>query len=138
MKIIFFDFLFCNSVIEHVTVDKCEAYKKISNREFKERSYIRQQKLAEEINRVSKKYFVQTPNRHFIIESHLWFPTLYLYLPRLMQLKIIRFLNKHWIKNSSPDFSLLTEKEMKLLFPEAKIFIERSLLFKKSLIAIKN
>jgi ubiquinone/menaquinone biosynthesis C-methylase UbiE len=134
----FFDFLFCNSVIEHVTVDKNEVYNFTSNKEFKNISFIRQKKLAEEIKRVSKKYFIQTPNKHFIIESHLWVPSFYLYLPRLIQIKIIRFLNKHWIKQSSPDFSLLTEKEMKELFSEAQIFKEKSIFLTKSLIAIKN
>src|SRR6185436_14752510 len=89
----FFDFLFCNSVIEHVTIDKSEIYNVTSDSEFKIRSYQRQKILAQEIQRVSKKYFVQTPNKHFIVESHQWFPSLYLYFPRWMQIKIIQFLS---------------------------------------------
>jgi len=134
----YFDFVFCNSVIEHVTVDKAEVYNITSNKIFKQKSLSRQRILAEEIKRVSKKYFIQTPNKHFIIESHLWFPSVYLYLPRKMQIKLISFLNKYWIKRSSPDFSLLTFKDLKKLFSEAKIIREKSLFLTKSLVAIKN
>jgi hypothetical protein len=134
----FFDFVFCNSVIEHVTINKSEIYDVTSDDEFKIRSYHRQKVLAQEIKRVSKKYFVQTPNKHFIVESHLWFPSLYLYLPRSVQIKIIRFLSKFWIKKTTPDFSLLTEKEMMDLFSGAQIVKERSLFLTKSLIAIKS
>ena len=134
----YFDVVFCNSVIEHVTVDKNEIYSIKTNKEFREKSFARQQFLASEIRRVSKKYFVQTPNKHFIIESHNWFPSFFIYLPRTYQIKLIKFLSKYWIKSSTPDVNLLTEKDMKLLFPDAEIFQEKSLYMTKSLIAIKK
>lgn len=134
----YFDFIFCNSVIEHVTVDKSELYNITSNKIFKEKSLFRQKTFADEIKRVSKNYYVQTPNKHFIIESHLWFPSLYLYLPRKMKIKLMLFLNKFWIKSSSPDFSLLDFNEFKNLFSEAKIIREKSMGLTKSLIAIKD
>ncbi len=134
----FFDIVFCNSAIEHVTVDKNEMYSIKTNKEFIRKSMIRQRFLADEIKRVSKKYFIQTPCKHFIIESHTWLPSLYIYLPRKFQLKLIRFLNKYWIKLSSPDINLLTTRDMKDLFPEAKIIKEKSLLLTKSIVAIKN
>lgn len=134
----FFDIVFCNSVIEHVTVDKKDIYKIKKNREFKVKSVLRQNKLADEIRRVGKKYFVQTPNKHFIIESHTWLPSLYIYLPRSIQIKFFRLLNRFWIKKSNPDVNLLTVKDMIRLFPDAIIKKEKSLLMIKSIIAIKN
>jgi len=134
----YFDLVFSNSVIEHVTVDKNQVYNITSTKTFKEQSLARQSRFAEEIKRVGKKYFVQTHYKHFIIESHLWFPSLYLYLPRKIQIKLIRFLNKFWIKRTSPDFSLLTINDFKGLFSEAKIIKEKSFFLTKSLIAIKN
>jgi hypothetical protein len=134
----FFDITFCNSVIEHATVDKDEIWEITSDKEFRTKSLLRQQKLAEEIRRVSKKYMVQTPNKHFIIESHTWFPSIIVYLPRSWQLKLMRFLNKFWIEYCYPDFHLLTVREMKSLFPEAKMLKEKSFLLTKSIIAIKH
>jgi hypothetical protein len=134
----YFDITFCNSVIEHVTVDKNEMFADISETEFIVKSMLRQKKFADEIKRVSKKYFVQTPNKHFIIESHTWFPSFFIYFPRWFQIKTILFLNKFWIKKASPDFNLLTVNDMKLLFPEANLIKEKSFFMTKSMIVIKN
>lgn len=134
----YFDVIFCNSVIEHVTVDKDEIYSIKTNKEFKEKSLARQKFLADEIRRVSKKYFVQTPYRHFIIESHTWFPSFFIYFPRTFQIKLIQFLSKYWVKSSTPDVNLLTVSDMSRLFPDAEIIQEKSFFMTKSLIAIKK
>jgi len=134
----YFDVIFCNSVIEHVTVDKDEIYTIKSNKEFREKSFARQKFLADEIRRASKKYFVQTPYKHFIIESHTWFPSFFIYFPRTFQIGLIKFLSKYWVKSSTPDVNLLTVEDMKILFPDAEIIQEKSLLMTKSLIAIKK
>ncbi len=125
-------------MIEHVTTDKADIYDNVTNREFKEKSLRRQRLFADEIRRVGKKYFVQTPNKHFIIESHTWFPSLYVYFPRSVQIKTIQLLGKFWVKKSSPDFNLLTASDMKSMFPEAIIIREKSLFMTKSIIAIKS
>ena len=134
----YFDITFCNSVIEHATVDKDEIWKILCDEEFRDKSLERQKKLADEIKRVSKKYMVQTPNKHFIIESHTWFPSIIVYMPRSLQLKLMRFLNKFWIEDCYPDFNLLTIRQMKSFFPEAKVLKEKSFFMTKSIIAIKN
>jgi hypothetical protein len=134
----YFDIIFCNSVIEHVTVNKNECYKIDNWQEFNTKSFQRQQIFANEIIRCSKSYFVQTPYKYFPIESHTWFPFFYLFLNRKYYLKCLNLINKYWIKGSIPDCRLFTIKEMKQLFPNSEIIKERNMLFVKSLIAINQ
>lgn len=70
----FFDIVHCSSTIEHATVNKNEVEKYKSNHEFSRIAFEHQRRFANEIRRVGKKYFVQTPNKYFIIESHTWLP----------------------------------------------------------------
>jgi hypothetical protein len=77
------DIVFCSSVIEHVTVPKSDIYAYQHWREFREQSFQHQKAFADEIRRVGKRYFVQTPYKYFIIESHTWMPSVILcLLPR--------------------------------------------------------
>jgi hypothetical protein len=68
-----FDIAFSNSVIEHVG------------------TWEAQTAFADEVRRVGRKYFVQTPNRHFPIESHYLFP-FFQFLPVTLQ----RWLHTHF------------------------------------------
>ncbi|MDQ3682078.1 MAG: class I SAM-dependent methyltransferase [Bacteroidota bacterium] len=133
-----FDIIFCNSVIEHVTIDKKDIYDIKSDKNFRTVAFERQRIFANEIRAKCDKYYVQTPYKYFPIESHSWLPGIFVLMPRRTQIKIIIFFNKFWPKKTWPDFNLLTEKEMKELFPEARIVREKSFLFTKSLIAIAN
>ncbi|MCH8904285.1 MAG: methyltransferase domain-containing protein [Bacteroidetes bacterium] len=132
-----FDIIFCNSVIEHVTLPKKDIWSFKSTKAFKELSLKRQGEFANEIRRIGKSYFVQTPYKYFIIESHSWLPGIIAILPRNIQISLIRFFNKFWMKKTSPDWNLLTFKDMQQLFPEAQIYREKSLGLTKSLVAIK-
>lgn len=49
-----FDIIFCNSVIEHVTIPKKEIWDLKNTAEFKKRSFISQKKFANEIRRIGK------------------------------------------------------------------------------------
>lgn len=69
----YFDIVYSNSVIEHLF------------------SKENQRKMAEEVRRVGKYYYVQTPNYYFPIEPHWLFP-FFQFLP--FPLKI--FLNKNF------------------------------------------
>ena len=133
----YFDIVYSSSVIEHVTVDKEEIYLVRSQKEFEKRAWERQKAFANEVRRVGKSYFVQTPNRWFPIETHTWFPFVG-WLNRPLQMKVIGFLNMFWIKKTAPDFHLLDEKKLRLLFPDADSFIpEISMGMVKSWMAVK-
>jgi hypothetical protein len=134
----FFDIVFCSSVIEHVTVRKDDIRCFRTNREFFSAAYRRQREFAEEVQRVGKRYFVQTPNKYFLIESHTWLPFFIVLMPRSWQITMIDFFNKWWPKKTSPDWNLLTKDEMQDLFPEAEIVLEKVFGFTKSIMAIKR
>ncbi|MGD2156941.1 MAG: class I SAM-dependent methyltransferase [Anaerolineales bacterium] len=134
----FFDIVFCSSVIEHVTVPKNEVYKYRTHNTFFRVSIQSQLAFANEIQRIGKNYFVQTPNKYFLIESHTWMPLLFVLLPRNMQIKLIDFLNLWWPKKTTPDWNLLTTADMQRLFPKAEIVHEKLLGITKSIMAIKG
>jgi hypothetical protein len=134
----YFDIIFCSSVIEHVTVDKKDMESIQTNKEFRKVALKRQKKLADEIRRVGKSYFVQTPYKYFPLESHSRLPFILVLLPRKLQIKLIKFFRKFWFARTSPDWNLLTVKDMKRLFPGAQIIKEWVFFFTKSLMAIKT
>jgi hypothetical protein len=81
---------------------------------------------------------VQTPHKFFPVESHTWLPFFIVFLRRALQIQTIRLLNRFWLKQSEPDWRLLTFRDMKELFPDAEIFIERIWGVPKSMIAIRR
>lgn len=133
----FFDIVYCSSVIEHVTVSKKEVWSLLSGKEFKNKSLKRQKVFANEIMRIGKGFFVQTPYRHFPFESHSWLP-FNNWLPRRMLIFILKITNSFWIKKTSPDWYLLNRSEISSLFPDANIISEKSLGFTKSIMAIRS
>src|SRR6266550_9168705 len=118
-----FDVVFSNSVIEHVG------------------NYADQQKMAEGVRRVGKRYFVQTPNRNFPIEPHFLVP-LFQFLPITGRAWLLNHFDLGWYKRE-PDYQaakreveairLLTEGELMRLFPEGVLCKERFFGFTKSL-----
>jgi SAM-dependent methyltransferase len=87
-----FDIVYSSSVIEHVTVPKEHVWSLYSGKEFRDKSFNRQKVFANEIKRLGKQYFVQTPYKHFPIESHSWLP-FFSWLPRRMQIPTLRITN---------------------------------------------
>lgn len=127
-----FDIVFSNSVIEHV-----------GDRES-------QRQFAEEITRVGRAYWVQTPNRMFPVEPHLLTPFLH-FLPAAWQRRIARkFTVWALIERPSPDrwefyiehylrdIRLLDAGDMQRLFPGAEIVRERLGGLTKALIAVRR
>lgn len=121
------DVLFCNSVIEHVG------------------TFENQRLMANECRRVSRRYWVQTPNREFPVEPHLMTPFIH-WLPRKVQRRLLRNFTL-WGLWSRPteercdrfmgEVRLMDPGEMRQLFAEAEIWHERMLGLSKSLVAIK-
>ena len=105
-----FDIAFSHSVIEHVLGDD-------------------RRLVAAEIARVAERYWVQTPNRWFPIEPHYMVP-LYQFLPRW-------FRRRH-DAGTGNSIELLGARELRLLFPDARIERERFLGLTKSLIAVRR
>ena len=131
----FFDIVYCSSVIEHATVAKEQIWSLSSDHAFKKESYEQQKRFANEIRRVGKQYYVQTPNKYFLVESHTWLPFVG-FLPRKLLLFVIGRTNLFWIKKSFPDWNLLDRKMMLGLFCDAKIMDEKIFGITKSIIAI--
>lgn len=122
-----YDIVFSNSVIEHVG-------------DFEE-----QKLMANEIMRIGKYFFIQTPNCNFPIETHFLFP-FFQFLPN----KIKIFLMCHWSigqysKATSEEYAiqvinsvnLLSISQIKMLFNDPCIRYERILGLIKSIIAYK-
>jgi SAM-dependent methyltransferase len=126
-----FDVVFSNSVIEHVG------------------SWEKQQRFAAEVARVGRRYWVQTPNRYFPIETHLLTPFLH-WLPGSWQRRIApRFTvwslltnvgreQREWyIRHFLCEIQLLDAGQMARLFPGAEVVRERAWGMVKSLIAVR-
>lgn len=127
-----FDLVFSNSVIEHVG------------------DAASQQRFAEEVVRVGRAWWVQTPNRWFPVEQHLLTPLVH-WLPKQWQRAIVprctvwaalmrfppdrkRFYLEHYLA----DVKLLSAREMAALFPQARLIRERFCGVTKSLIATSS
>ncbi|WFU30386.1 class I SAM-dependent methyltransferase [Bradyrhizobium brasilense] len=132
-----FDFCFCSSVIEHVTGPKQDVVTIEDGAAFQSIAREHQNRFAGEISRVAKSFYVQTPYRHFPIESHTWLPGIIVLLPRRLQIALISIFNRFWFKRTAPDWHLFDWREMTETFPDAKIYRERYLGMTKSLMAIK-
>jgi methyltransferase family protein len=126
-----FDIVFSNSVVEHVG------------------DRVQQQKFAEEIARVGRCYWVQTPNREFPIELHVMLPFIH-YLPKTWQRGIVqRFTiwqllarpseqeRAFYVNHFLNELTLLNASDLQQLFPEATILSERLLGLVKSNIAVR-
>ncbi|HYG23649.1 MAG TPA: methyltransferase domain-containing protein [Verrucomicrobiae bacterium] len=123
-----YDIGFSNSVIEHVG------------------SWEQQQCFASEIRRVARALWVQTPAYECPFEPHYMAPFIH-YLPVGLQKKLVRWITpwgwltkpgKAEIDAMVETTRLLTHNEMKELFPDCEIFVERLLGLPKSYIAIRR
>jgi Methyltransferase domain len=122
-----YDLVFSNSVIEHLYTKE------------------NQQAMANEVERVGKNYFIQTPNKYFPIEPHWVFP-MFQFLP----FKVKVFLTQHFNLGHMPktndsakaielvkEVRLISKREYLQLFKGANLFIEKFVGLNKSFIAYK-
>jgi hypothetical protein len=127
-----FDVVFSNSVIEHVG------------------DAASQRRFADEVARVGRAYWVQTPNRRFPVEQHLLTPFLH-WLPRPWQRALVPKFNVwQWLTRPSADrrdfyvehylrdVRLLSCGELRALFPGAQVLRERFCGLTKSLVAMRT
>lgn len=119
-----FDIVFSNSVIEHLY------------------NFENQKKMAKEVIRVGKLYFIQCPNKFFFIEPHFNLPFFQFY-PFWMK-KIImkntkivrgRKYNTNEVVRAHNEIQLLSYSDLLTLFPNSTIFKENFLGLTKSFIA---
>lgn len=121
-----FDLVFSNSLIEHLPGDR------------------RRGEMARAAVALGRHHWVQTPNRHFPIEPHWVFPGAQ-FLPTSSRL----WLARNWppahfadlpdatVREEVASIDLLTDADMRRLFPGAEIWHERFLGLTKSLVAIR-
>jgi len=127
-----FDIVFSNSVIEHIGDPAARRL------------------FADEVRRVGKSYWVETPHRWFPVEPHLCTPFLN-FLPRRWQDWIVHRgtvwdllerptpdRREYYIEHYLNEVRLLDAGELSRLFPEARILRERFLGVTKSLIAMHS
>lgn len=124
-----YDIAFSNSVIEHVG-------------EWKN-----QVAFASEIRRVGNAVWVQTPARECPIEPHYLAPFIHWFPPSFQRRLLRHFTPWGWISKPSPQevdrvvdtTRLIRYREMKELFPDCEIYVEKFLLWlPKSYIAIRK
>lgn len=117
-----FDVVFSNSVIEHVG------------------DAPNQRAMANEIQRIGKRYYVQTPNRHFPIEPHYLFP-FFQFMPVAIKTWLLMNLSIAWggkIKDREAAIAtansviLLSGSDFASMFPKAEIYREKVLGLTKS------
>lgn len=119
-----FDVVFSNSVIEHVG------------------DFEQQRRMASEVQRVGRRYFLQTPNYYFPLEPHFLFPG-FQWLPRDFRVALVQHVNLGWVKKI-PDKAqaqhridttrLLRKRELQALFPHANWYEEKLLGLTKSFV----
>jgi hypothetical protein len=116
------DIVYSNSVIEHFS-------------SFKEQS-----EMAENIRRVAKYFFVQTPAFVFPLEPHFLFPFFH-WLPKKVRIWFVQNFNLGWYQKCQSYFEaeelvasirILKKKELKELFEDSTVITERFLFIPKS------
>jgi SAM-dependent methyltransferase len=114
-----FPLAFSSSVIEHIPKDL-------------------QQAFADEIRRVSKRYYVQTPNRYFPIEPHYQFPFFQFFPERLQRALNNRFTLGWRDKGDWEEANLLSARDLRRLFPDGEIHREKLFGLTKSLMVVRR
>lgn len=121
-----FDLVVSDSVIEHVE------------------NYENQKKMAGEIRRVGKRYFVQTPNFFFPMEPHFLFP-FFQFLPLSVKTLLLAYFSPggrqptkdpEKAESIAKSIRLLKKSEVKQLFPEGVILKEKLYGMTNSFIAV--
>ena len=124
-----FDIAFSNSVIEHVG------------------NYAQQRKMANEMQRVAKSYFLQTPNYWFPMEAHVLVPG-FQWMPDQMKMQVVRnfktgrdrkrYTDIEEARERVESIQLLTRRQLMELFPGGNLYEERFMGLVKSLVVYQG
>jgi SAM-dependent methyltransferase len=110
-----FDIAFSNSVIEHLF------------------TFENQRRMAAEMQRVGKAFWVQTPNFWFPVEPHFLLPG-WQWMPLCMRVSLVRRWRCGWAgpfrevaaaRNAVEEIRLLKKAELEAIFPNATLIPER-------------
>lgn len=118
-----FDIVYSNAVIEHLG------------------TFERQKKMATEIMRVGKSWFVTTPNRWYPFEFHLRLPFV-TWLPRNGYIRFGQVISYNHMKKKymagirRDDLRLMTAKDLKHCFPTSRIIKQRVTFMAETLICV--
>ncbi|MFZ1323246.1 MAG: class I SAM-dependent methyltransferase [Ignavibacteria bacterium] len=119
-----FDVVHSNSLIEHLN------------------TFDEQKKLAAEIQRIGKHYFLQTPNYYFPLEPHFLYP-FFQFFSHKKKTELIQKKDMGWYKKQenlddaealADSIRLMKKSELKNIFKNSKIHSEKYFLFTKSFI----
>jgi ubiquinone/menaquinone biosynthesis C-methylase UbiE len=118
-----FDLVYSNAVIEHVGDFESQA------------------RMAEEVRRVGKRWFLTTPNRWYPFEFHARMPLISWLPPRLMHrlAKLWAYNHVHRRYQSGNDYSdvsLLTARQLRRLFPDSLILKPRVTFWPETLVVV--
>jgi len=124
-----FDIAFSNSVIEHVG------------------GFDQQRKMANEMQRIAKSYFLQTPNYWFPIEAHVLVPG-FQWMPPAMQMQVVRnfktgrdrrrYTDIEEARERVESIKLLNRRQLLELFPGANLYEEKFMGLVKSLVVYQG
>jgi len=119
----YFDIVYSNAVIEHLG------------------NFEKQVKMASEIMRVGKRWFLTTPNRWYPFEFHMrlpfvsWLPRKgYLWAGRIVSYDHVRKKYTFGIKRN--ELRLMTARELKYCFPDSEIIKQRVTFMSETLIVV--
>ncbi len=124
-----FDIAFSNSVIEHVG------------------GLEQQRKMANEMQRIAKSYFLQTPNYWFPLEAHVLVPG-FQWMPPAMQMQVVRnfktgrdrrrYTDIDEARERVESIKLLNRRQLLELFPGANLYEEKFMGLVKSLVVYQG
>ena len=118
-----FDIIYSNAVIEHLG------------------SFEKQKKMAAEVMRVGKSWFVTTPNRWYPFEFHMRLPFV-TWLPRNGYIRFGQVISYNPVKKKymtgirRRGLRLMTAKELKRCFPSSQIIKQRVTFMAETLICV--
>ena len=121
-----FDLVVSNSLLEHIPPERRALF-------------------AQSVRKLADRWWIQTPNRNFPVEPHWLFPG-FQFLPFALRVAINRYWplghrrdkDAHRSRELVSEIRLLSARDLRQLFPESEIWIERFGSLAKSLVAVRR